>query len=268
MVSKRKGESMNDYKLNEPPLSERAKIQIQKYISQMDLTASNKLPREEELATLVGVSRITIRKALDDLASEGAIFRRHGKGTFVNVDSLSIKVKFNPAMEFTQMIRACGYQPSVRLLSISLIPYDKIIAGHLQLAPGEQLVMTEKLFLADQKTCAYCVDYFSLSLIGGQDSFERFTQYENSIFEYIYQMSGEKIQWDKIEIGAVSGTEIPQIRRHLDLHGFEKKALLCLRGVNYNAQDQPLIYAEEYIDTTMISFSMIRQRTIQYSNDF
>lgn len=257
---------MNDFKLNEPPLSERAKIQIQKYIAQMNLDSSNKLPREEELANLIGVSRITIRKALDDLASEGVIFRRHGKGTFVNVDSLSIKVKFNPAMEFTQMIGACGYRPSVRLLNISLIPSNEVIAGHLQLVPQEQLVMTEKLFLADGKTCAYCIDYFGLSLIGGQNSFERFTQYENSIFEYIYQVSGEKILWDKIEIGAVPGTDIPSLRKYSNLHGFEKKALLCLQGVNYNAQDRPLVYAEEYIDTGLISFSMIRQRTIQYSN--
>ena len=81
----------------------------------MDLKRDNKLPREEALAEMLGVSRITIRQALNDLASEGIIFRRQGRGTFVNVDSLDIKVTFSPVSELTQMIqkrRIYAFSPS------------------------------------------------------------------------------------------------------------------------------------------------------------
>lgn len=255
---------MEDLRLNEAPLSERARHQIQKYIQQMDLNSSNKLPREETLAKIIGVSRITIRKALDDLASEGIIYRKHGKGTFVNVDSLNIKVKLNPAMEFTQMIKDCGFSPSVKLLDIKMVPWDEKIGDALQAEEQKQMVMTEKIFLADEKICAYCVDYFLLDLIGGIEAFDSFAKYEKSVFQYIYSLSEEKIEWDKIEIDTIVGKDIPNLKKHNLLPDFANKPYLKLTGINYNSENVPLIYAEEYIDTSLIKFSMIRQRIIRY----
>lgn len=64
-------------------------------IEGMDLAQDNKLPREELLASQLGVSRTTIRQALNNLAAEGVVSRRQGKGTFVNVDSIGIRVTFS-----------------------------------------------------------------------------------------------------------------------------------------------------------------------------
>lgn len=191
---------MATQKLRIKPLSGQAKEAILQYIEEMDLKRDNKLPREEALAEMLGVSRITIRQALNDLASEGIIFRRQGRGTFVNVDSLDIKVTFSPCMELTQMIQKSGYTPSVRLLKIRKIKREEEICSLLQMQPDEQLVVAEKLFLADDQICAYCRDYFSMDLIGGEESFEMFSHYEDSIYRYIYDLSGEKAQWDKVEI--------------------------------------------------------------------
>ena len=95
---------MSTQKLRVKSLSGQAKEAILQYIEEMDLKTDNKLPREEALAEMLGVSRITIRQALNDLAAEGIIFRRQGRGTFVNVDSLNIKVTFSPCMELTQPV--------------------------------------------------------------------------------------------------------------------------------------------------------------------
>ena len=258
---------MDDLKLTELSLSERAKQRIHKYISKMELEKSNKLPSEETLAKIIGVSRVTIRKALDDLAAEGIVFRRQGKGTFVNVDSLNIKVKFNPAMEFLQMIRKCGYEPSVRLLNIQEIPCDDDIGGLLQLDKSCTLVRSEKFFLADDKICAYCMDYFDISLIGGSDAYENFSKYESSVFKYIYSYSKEKIEWDKVEIDTVLGKDIPYFMTYVPDDAYGCKPYLRLKGVDYNSADKPLVYAEEYIDTSLIKFSMIRQRMIHYDDE-
>lgn len=255
---------MNDLRLTELSLSERAKEKIHKYISKMELEKSNKLPREEALAEIIGVSRVTIRKALDDLAAEGIVFRRQGKGTFVNVDSLNIKVKFNPAMEFTQMISKCGYEPSVKLLSIQTVPWNEKIGTLLQMEKDGTLVMCEKFFLADEKICAYCIDYFDIALIGGKAAYEDFSRFESSVFKYIYSYSKETIEWDKIEIDCVLGKDIPDFMNHVADEAYSSKPYLRLKGVDYSSEDKPLIYAEEYIDTGIIKFSMIRQRQIRY----
>ena len=79
-------------------------------IEGMDLAQDNKLPREELLASQLGVSRTTIRQALNNLAAEGVVSRRQGKGTFVNVDSIGIRVTFSPCMELMQAIRNSGFE--------------------------------------------------------------------------------------------------------------------------------------------------------------
>ena len=146
---------MSTHKLNVTSLSEQAKKEVLRYIENMDFSKGNKLPREETLAEMIGVSRITIRQALNELSAEGIIFRRQGKGTFVNVDSLNIKVTFSPCMELTQMIANSGYHPSVRLLNIRRVKREEEICSLLQMREDEQLVLGEKLFLADNQICAY-----------------------------------------------------------------------------------------------------------------
>ena len=64
---------MSTQKLRVKSLSGQAKEAILQYIEEMDLKTDNKLPREEALAEMLGVSRITIRQALNDLAAEGII---------------------------------------------------------------------------------------------------------------------------------------------------------------------------------------------------
>lgn len=255
---------MGTRKLNAMSLSEQAKKEVLKYIEEMDLSRDNKLPREELLAEMIGVSRITIRQALNALAAEGIIFRRQGKGTFVNVDSLNIKVTFSPCMELTQMIRNSGYKPSVRLLKISKIKRDEEVVSLLQMQKEEQLVLAEKLFLADDKICAFCRDYFSMNLIGGEEAFESFSKYEDSIYKYIYNLSGEKVEWDKVEIDTIKSTRIQGLRKYVTEKELGENPYLYLKTINYSSNDKPLVYANEYFNTSIIRFNLIRQKKIQY----
>ena len=56
---------------------------IRAFISDSDIDAGEALPSERELCQVTGVSRVTIRKALDVLVADKIVERKHGAGTFI-----------------------------------------------------------------------------------------------------------------------------------------------------------------------------------------
>src|SRR6478752_516431 len=63
------------------------------------MRAEEALPAERELATQLNVSRITVRKALDGLVSDGLLIRRQGAGTFV---AARVEKNFSKLSSFTE----------------------------------------------------------------------------------------------------------------------------------------------------------------------
>ena len=235
------------------------------YIREMDLKVSTKLPREEAMAEMLGVSRITVRKAFADLAAEGKIFRIQGKGTFVNEQSMNIKVTFNPAMEFTQMIRESGFVPSMKLLRMREAKDRGDVRKILKLSKEETIVQADKAFFADGNLCVMCSDFFDISMVGGREAFENFSSCESSLFPYLYENFGERLEWDKVEIDTIISTEIAAFAEFLKEMEVGVRPYLYLREVNYGVGKKPLIYVEEYIDTSVIKYNMIRQKNIRYN---
>lgn len=77
------------------PLYLRISQLIEETIKTTQIAENEALPSERDLANMLGVSRITIRKSIDNLAQKGVVVRVHGSGTFVkkqiqqNLTSLS-----------------------------------------------------------------------------------------------------------------------------------------------------------------------------------
>jgi GntR family transcriptional regulator len=106
----------------------------------------DRLPPERELSAVCGVSRMTLRRALDELAAEGRIVRRQGRGTFVArprmVRQLSMK-------SFTEEMRQLGRAPSSRVLDFRRLRANGLQARQLRLPVGDPIVRFTRLRLAD-----------------------------------------------------------------------------------------------------------------------
>ncbi len=254
---------MNEFRVEGTALSVRAKETLLAYIRSRDIATQKKLPREEELARIIGVSRTTLRTALNDLAKEGVITRRQGRGTFINVASLHMKVPFNPVLEFSDMIRRAGYAPGVELIGTAPAGRDAAIAEALHLPSDAQLLVTEKVFRADGAFCALCVDYFPEALIGDDGALDQLAHHEDSVFRFLAAVRGLRIVRDRVEIRVVEPRDVIS---HLPSGAYElpDRPLLMLEGVNYDEDDAPVMLAREYIDTDLIQFSLIRERTVDY----
>ena len=68
------------------PLHRQLFLTLRDQVSRGVFAPGSPLPKEETLCENFGVSRITVRRALADLAALGLLEKRHGLGTFVRLD--------------------------------------------------------------------------------------------------------------------------------------------------------------------------------------
>lgn len=250
---------MNFRPIKKTSLSDEVKSYLYEYIKNMDLVENTKLPPEESIAESLGVSRVTIRKALTDLEQEGLIFRIHGRGTFVNKEALQLKVNIGVGKEFEQMIVESGYKAEVDLVNFEITTAGYLAAENLNIDPEDLVVVTEKIFYADENPAILCVDIFPMDFIDGEISKDDFKQ---SIFEFLRNRAGKITTWDKVEVCAATREEISKENKFIDY--MINDAFIIFESVNYDQDNNPLIYVRTYFDTNYIRFNMIRQTDIKY----
>ncbi|MGC5170107.1 GntR family transcriptional regulator [Microbacterium sp. DT81.1] len=110
------------------------------------------LPSEAELATQFGVSRMTARQAVQNLASEGLVRRRRGSGTFIAPQPLHRHS--GPLTSFTVDMRGRGLTPSSILLTAELREASTGESEALRLDAGVRVVSLVRLRLADDAPMA------------------------------------------------------------------------------------------------------------------
>lgn len=111
-----------------------------------DMAPGEQLAPERELAASLGVSRMTLRRALDELVAAGLVRRRRGAGVF------AIGPKVSPRLavtSFTEDMRSRGLVPSSRTLAFEVRPAGARVGRHLNLSPDEPVVVVSRLRLAD-----------------------------------------------------------------------------------------------------------------------
>ncbi|HYG45676.1 MAG TPA: GntR family transcriptional regulator [Bordetella sp.] len=95
------------------------------------------MPGENALAAEYGVSRLTIRRSLDALESEGLVERRQGRGTFVAKPALlSVPQQSSDIDALLAHMARMGMQTQVRLLELDTAPATPHVAVRLELAAG------------------------------------------------------------------------------------------------------------------------------------
>ena len=94
---------------NPMPLYRQLRRSLRGAIEEGTLAPDDVLPAERDIADRFGVSRITVRKAIDGLVDEGLLDRRHGAGTFV---ASRIQKNMSALSSFTEDIASRGWQAS------------------------------------------------------------------------------------------------------------------------------------------------------------
>jgi len=141
------------------------------------------IPSERQLSASLGVSRLTVRAALDELVREGLLVRRHGSGTFVSEPKIAQELTMT---SFTEDMERRGMVPASRTLDLRIAPAGAYLGRLLHVSPSEPVVIISRLRLADRETMAIETLHVRESLVPGLSSrdLERQSFYELLLDRY------------------------------------------------------------------------------------
>lgn len=147
------------------PYYEQIKAHLLARIDAGEFKPHMQIPSERALSEQFGVSRMTVKHAINELVTNGRLYTRVGKGTFVA--DTPITQQLDLLTGFSEDMKSLGKTTSSRVLAAEEIAANPKLARALQLAVGAPLIYLRRIRLADEHPVAlessylnqtYCVD--------------------------------------------------------------------------------------------------------------
>jgi GntR family transcriptional regulator len=126
-----------------------------------------KLASERELVAQYGVSRITVRQAMQELMHEGHVRSHPGKGFYATGRRRDSAFELELLRSFTATALEHGRRPGSRLLHVGTAPADARVAVALKLAEGEPVASLRRLRLLDDVPVAIAEDWIAADKVPG-----------------------------------------------------------------------------------------------------
>lgn len=231
------------------PLYEQIKAYILKQIESGVYVYGHRIPSERALSDALGVNRLTVKKAIDDLVQAGHLEVQIGKGTYVNPRKFDLQLE--TLTSFTEEMTRRGKRVSSRVLSVGILPASAPDAGVLGVAPAEPVVLLVRLRLADdvpmaiersQVVAAYC------PAILEHHDFSRESLYDALLRDYGVQLTRAE---QSIEARRANQEEA----RLLDVALGDP--ILDMTRVTYSVSGQPVEYAKSAYCGTRYKFQAV-----------
>lgn len=216
-------------------------------------TFGDTLPGEHELAKQLGVSRPTVRTALRSLEEEGIVFRQRGIGTRVNTSVTSIRMNLDRVVGFWTLIEEANHTPSIAYTKLLRIAASLEIADRMGIAEGDEILVIERLFLADgEPAIAVSEMVLASRLLQSVEADE----IPEAIFDFAPIYLGERIEYTIVEIQ-------PDIsdKESGDLLGLRVGTpLLRLYEAHYSGAEEPIMLSEIRVVDRFVRFNIVRRR--------
>jgi GntR family transcriptional regulator len=158
--------------MSQLPLHAQVAADLRRAITDGRLRPGNDLPSESQLCDQYGVSRITIRKALETLEQEGLVVSQQGRPrqvrrrTSFDHKPMTMERLDRPAAEkdaYVQEVQAAGRVPSTTF-SMRIEPADAWIADRLKIKPKELVCVREIMRYVDGEPWSLQPSYYPLDV--------------------------------------------------------------------------------------------------------
>lgn len=224
-----------------PPLTPLAPLYHQVYAALRDnllagvWPAGSLLPSERELCELYGVSRITARKALQQLADERLVSRRQGLGSVANVlPGVSTQPPPMPGtmQALLENVAAIGASTTGRLIEIGLARPPEAVRLAMAVGQGARLHRSRHLRLRQDEPIGLITTWLPRSIGRGISA----ADVERSPMLALLEQRGVKVAWATQSIAAVLADA--EVAGHLGIAAGQP--LVHLQRLVHDEQDRPV----------------------------
>lgn len=229
------------------PLYIQVKNDIEKQIDLKQLKPGDVLPTEEWMCNFYKVSRVTVRKAIEELINDGFVERDFSKAA--RVAHKKVTRNMNHLEGLYEELKNAGFKPSSYILKSELIEADESIAEKLGIKAGDKVLYIDRLRYADeQPICqqfvyinhALCPDLEAKDIIG------------NSLYGQLEKKCRYKIDYAKQTIGASVAT----YKQAALLEMEERSNLLNVNRSTYLTNGVCIEYSESFYVASRYHLSM------------
>lgn len=198
------------------------------------------MPGEAAIAAQLGVSRPALREALARLEAEGLIRRRKGADTIVNRDALDVVARFDQQVEFADLLRGAGYEPTVEVVGSEVIGLGDDDARILNAEPGARALRTTKRWRADGVVVMAAVDV--IPVVAGRVDPAGLDP-ATGLFGLVIACGGGRVEWEHAWPGAEALRDpvrtwlddpVADAALTLDLVGMAADGRRCYRALEYH----------------------------------
>ncbi len=226
---------------------------IRDRIQQGIYSAGCRMPSEATLADEFGVSRTSIRNAMDSLVSEGVIIRRHGDGTFINKRVFEFTTQLKNLWSFPRLIEDSGYTPSVQVLSTAISMASAELARALEVLPDTPLFEVQRLFFADSSPVIYSQNYIPRHLITGLDEHSPINL---SIYDLMIKHAGVELSYSTSDIHSIQAND-----RLAQLFMIQNETpLIQFQDVFYTSNGIPVVFGINTYNDKLLPMHLVRTR--------
>ena len=210
-----------------------------------------KLPSETELVADYNVSRLTVRRAIADLAADGFLITEQGRGSFVRKHKLwASSLRSSVTKSFTDICMEAGLAAGARLVSQEIVRAPARYAQALGVSEGSLLLCIRRIRSADDWPIIDEYTYLPYERFEGMLSKDL---NDTSIFQAIEEVGGMRPfhAHDQV-VSAVNAT--PDQAKELNV---SVGAALLRRSATYvGADGKPISVARSYFVGSRFSFEL------------
>ncbi len=198
------------------------------------------IPKQSDYAEKYNVSRLTVRKAIDDLVLKGVLVTEKGKGTFVQQIAAGSNC-YRRSLGFSSNVNNVRTRIRSRILIIEETAADKTLASHLQIDEGKPVVHIERLRYINDICVSLQKSFLARERVG-VIRFEDEGLEENSLYQLLYEKAGLVLTHVDEQFRAIRADAAIAQYFHVE----EGDPILYVHRITYDVHNHPIEYCKNY----------------------